>query len=263
MSPTAIRRRQNPMMTLCLMAAALLSTSAPGAFAGTVGSAAPAPSTLRPGEPDVGTDTLCHRQRPLGRGWLTLSARYRDARRAGGVTARWDTHRVVGPPGADPIRLGFSVDLIDAGTPGDRRVELVLDVVVADDLPWQSLIWLKRPFPVEPHGVISGAGFVGEVYRPLNNPGRRGQTRFPVADLLAYAEGFDTLAWQVMRHAESAAPSPDFPGGRLQTLQAGEFDVGGLRDAWRYIHANRAVLARERLDRTGDCTETPPELVLY
>lgn len=263
MLPAARRRCLNPTMTLCLMAAALLSTSAPGASAGTVGRSAPAPLTVRPGEQDAGTDTLCYRQRPLGRGWLTVSARYRDGRRVGGFTARWETHQVVGPPGADPVKLGFSVDLTDAGTPGDRRVELVLDVLVVDDLPWQSLIWRKRPFPVEPHGVISGAGFVGEVYRTLNNSGGRGQARFPVADLLAYAEGFDALTWQVMRHTQSTVLSPDLPGGRLQTLESGELDVGGLREAWRYIHANRSVLARERLDRTGDCTEMPPEPVLY
>lgn len=257
------RRCSDRILTTLLAAANLTMTSAAWASAVAPTPFRPVPQKLRSGEQDAGTYTLCWLERPLGQGWLTVSGRHRDGDRVGNLTARWETHRVIDPPSANPIDLSFWVDLGDAGSLKDRRVELALDVTIAVDLPWQSLIWLKRPFPVEPHGVLSGAGFVGEIYRESNRTGGSGGTRFPVADLLAYAEGFDTLTWQVMRHVELAVPAPEFPGGHFEPLQVGEFDVGGLRDAWDYIHANRAALARERPYVTGDCIEETPEPILY
>ena len=261
--PPGSRRWPRRILPIGVAVAAFSLVSAAGASVAAPPAEASVPSSLMSHIQDGDNTTRCSMQRPLGRGWLSLSGEYDNGRKIGSFTARWETQRVTDTSSADPIQLSFGLDLDDFRSIKDRRVELVLSVTIENDLPWQSLIWLKRPFPVEPHGIIPGTGFVGEIYRPLNNSGGRGQSRFPVADLLAYAEDFDTLTWQVKRHTEFAPPSPDFPGGRLQDLQVGELDVGGLRDAWRYIHANRRALSRERLNVVGDCREMgPPQIVI-
>lgn len=138
-----------------------------------------------------------------------------------------------------PLDMGFYFGLPVDGPPTIdlRRIELRLVVGLDVDLPGVLQIQMQRPFPVEPHGIIGSTALTTDIYSYSANDPKNGHGELPLGDLLAYAEGYDALAWTLV-------PRSDQLGGN-RTLASGRINIAGLREAMAAVPgARNALLAK-------------------
>ena len=102
-------------------------------------------------------------------------------------------------------------------------IEVRLRVGLDADLPEVGLIRMQRPFPVAPRGIIGSTALSTQIFPNSTHDMRNGHGELPLGDLLAYAEGYDTLGWTLIR------PSDRLGGDR--ELARGTIDIAALREA--------------------------------
>ncbi len=191
----------------------------------------------------------CDAEQRLAGGTVTLTRLFTDdGKPDGGDFMRWTA------AGYDPQRprrpleleLSYIWDIARQPAVADREIEVKLRVGTDADLPDVALIEIQRPFPVKPQGIIGSTALSTMVFPYGAHDPANGHGELPLGDLLAYAAGYDTLGWTLVR------PS-DRLGGR-QELARGTLDVAALRAAVAALPALRTALAAKTADPKARCT---------
>jgi hypothetical protein len=189
----------------------------------------------------------CYVDRTLARGTVSLIRLHSmDGTPEGGDMMRWE------PTDYDPSRperpLGLTLSSQwdrDEAKIDLRRISIDVELRYDAELPEVAVIEIKRPFPVEPYGVIGSTALSTHVFPNSSTDRSNGHSEIPLGDLFAYAAGYGTLDWRVFR------PS-DRLGGEV-TLAQGKFDIDALRDAVAALPALRTVLAARSANPRKDC----------
>lgn len=232
-------------LALALMLAPPLLPAVAGA---TPPAASVAPDTSNDG---AGWRYRCTAEQLLAGGTVSLTRLYTVAGAMdGGDYMRWT------PTGHDPqrpvrplaIALSYLWPTAEQPAIAPRRIALQLRVAVEADLPPVALIRMQRPMPVEPYGVLSSTALATQIF-PYTYAPRDGHGDVPLGDLLAYADGFDSLGWTLID------PSNQLGGDR--ELARGTIDVAALRAAVNALPALRATLAGKAAAPLRRCDRTP------
>ena len=189
----------------------------------------------------------CRVEQKLVHGSILISRWFPDS---GGVEggdfvkwnpAGWDP----GKP-ARPLDLGFYFDLPVDGPPAIdlRRIELRLVVGLDMDLPGGLAIHMQRPFPVDPGGILGSSALTTEIYSYSESDAKNGHGELPLGDLLAYAEGYDDLAWKLVR-------PPDRAGNRA--LASGRINIAAFREAIGALPEMRKALIAKAAEPEKNC----------
>jgi len=234
----------------------LLLTSGAEARLPPLGAQPPTIDTAPP--PEVWRHT-CDVERQLTGGTVTLSRLFTDEGKLdGGDFMRWN------PKGYDPQKTQRPLDLElsyiwDPGRQPaiePREIEVKLRVGIDADLPEVALMHMQRPFPVTPHGIIGSTGLSTQVFPYGTYDATNGHGELPLGDLLAYAEGYDTLGWTLIR------PS-DRLGGDAE-LASGTIDIAALREAVAALPDLRRALATKAAAPKDRCRHALwPAHILY
>jgi hypothetical protein len=199
---------------------------------------------------------LCEAKQDLKGGTLLLSNYLTDDLKPVGESALmlWN------PTGYDPQRHQRPLDIRLLASPyyqwsqdaADlRKVEIQLYVGLDTDLPQVASLQIQRPFPIEPYGIVGSTALSTEIFPYSDRDIRNGHGEMPLGDLLAYAEGYDTLDWRLIR------PS-DRLGGDTR-LAKGKLNIAALREAIAAVPELRRKLtammadtnnAKSRCERT-------------
>jgi len=190
----------------------------------------------------------CDVERELQGGAISLSRIFTEAGAFdGGDFMRWvpKGHDLQHPRRPLDLELSYIWDLRTQPQIEPRVMELTVRLSLDQDLPDVSTIEIKRPFPVQPHGVIGGTALSTPVFPYSGFDRRNGHGELPLGDLLAYSEGYDALDWSLVR------PSDQLGGG--QTLARGVIDIDALREAVNALPELRAALASKAADPITNC----------
>jgi hypothetical protein len=219
---------------------------------------APPPTFDSAPPPEVWRYT-CDVERQLAGGTVTLGRLFTDEGKLdGGDFMRWN------PKGYDPQKTQRPLDLElsyiwdPARQPAIemREIEVKLRVGIDADLPEVALIHMQRPFPVTPHGIIGSTGLSTQVFPYGARDPKNGHGELPLGDLLAYAEGYDTLGWTLIR------PSDRLGGGA--DLAKGTIDIAALREAVAALPALRRALMAKAAAPKSNCRRVLwPAHILY
>src|SRR5690606_23234326 len=90
-----------------------------------------------------------------------------------------------------------------------RKIELKMRVGIDTDLPEVAVIEMKRPFPVEPYGMIGSTALSTQIFPYGSYDLKNGHGELPLGDLLAYAEGYDILDWTLIHPSDRLGGSKD------------------------------------------------------
>ncbi|WP_428630946.1 hypothetical protein [Sphingopyxis sp.] len=201
----------------------------------------------------------CNTEQQLGGGTITLTRLFTDEGNPdGGDFMRWN------PKGYDPQKPQRPLDLElsyiwePARQPAIevREIEVKLRVGTDTDLPEVALLQIQRPFPVQPHGIIGSTALSTQVFPYGSYDLKNGHGELPLGDLLAYAEGYDTLGWKLIRPSERL--------GGSQNLAQGTIDIAALREAVAALPALRRALAAKTSDPKARCTRVLwPDITRY
>ncbi|WP_411338823.1 hypothetical protein V6U71_12745 [Sphingopyxis sp. J-6] len=201
----------------------------------------------------------CDAERVLAGGTVSLTRLYTDAGKLdGGDFMRWTPAAYDPQRPQRPLDLELSYIWDPARQPAiePRAIEVKLRVGIDADLPEVALIWMQRPFPVEPHGIIGSTALSTQIFPYAAYDMRNGHGELPLGDLLAYAEGYDALGWTLVR------PS-DRLGGDAE-LARGTIDIAALREAVATLPALRTMLAAKTAEPKTRCERVLwPEHILY
>ncbi|MDO9370543.1 MAG: hypothetical protein Q7T68_18405 [Sphingopyxis sp.] len=201
----------------------------------------------------------CDVEQRLKGGTVSLTRLYTDAgQRDAGDFMRWNPAAYDPQRPARPLDLELSYIWDEARQPAvePRRIEVKLRVALDADLPEVALIQMQRPFPVEPHGVIGSTALSTQIF-PYSSTNRQdGHGELPLGDLLAYAEGYDSLGWTLIRPSDTLGGSRD--------LAHGTIDIAALREAVAALPALRTALAVKTADPKARCERVLwPSHILY
>lgn len=190
----------------------------------------------------------CDVEQRLAGGTVTLTRLFTDdGQLDGGDFMRWTA------AGHDPqktqrpleVELSYIWDPADQPAINDRAIDLKLRVGIDADLPEVALLHIKRPFPVQPHGIIGSTALSTQIFPYGAHDMTNGHGELPLGDLLAYAQGYDRLDWTLIR------PSDRLGGDR--ELARGKLDVAALRQAVAALPALRTALAAKTPDPKARC----------
>ncbi len=222
----------------------------------------PPPPGSAPGTPPPFRESYryrCDVEQTLRHGTVSLTRLYTDAgERDAGDFMRWN------PSGYDPSRprrpleLELSYIWDEARQPAiePRQIEIKLRVGLDADLPEVALIHMQRPFPVEPHGIVGSTALSTQIFPYAPHDLRNGHGDLPLGDLLAYAEGYDTLGWTLIR------PSDRLGGDK--ELARGTLDIAAMREAVAALPSLRKALAVKTAAPLTRCERVLwPEQILY
>lgn len=177
----------------------------------------------------------CSVERQLKGGTISLSRLFRDdGSLDAGDFMRWNS-------GGDASQRPLDVELSYIWEPAKqpaiepRAIELQVRIRLDTDLPEVAWFRVQRPFPVEPHGVIGSTALSTEIFPYSGNALRNGHGELPLGDLLAYAEGYETLDWSLIRPSDRLGASKELARGTL--------DIATLREAVAALRKLRASLA--------------------
>jgi hypothetical protein len=190
----------------------------------------------------------CDVEQRLAGGTVTLTRLFTDdGKPGGGDFMRWTAAGYDPQKTQRPLELELSYIWDPARQPAidDRAIDAKLRVGIDADLPEVALLRIQRPFPVQPHGIIGSTALSTQIFPyGARDPGN-GHGELPLGDLLAYAEGYDTLGWTLVR------PSDRLGGD--QDLARGALDIAALRQAVAALPALRAALAAKTADPRARC----------
>jgi len=177
----------------------------------------------------------CSVERQLKSGTISLSRLFMDdGSLDAGDFMRWNS-------GADasqrPLDLELSYIWASTKQPAiePRAIELKVRLELDTDLPEVAWFRVQRPFPVEPNGIIGSTALSTEVFPYSDNDLRNGHGELPLGDLLAYAEGYETLDWSLVRPSDQLGASKELARGIL--------DIAMLREAAAALPELRDTLA--------------------
>lgn len=190
----------------------------------------------------------CDVEQRLADGTVTLTRLFTDdGKLDGGDFMRWTA------AGYDPqktqrplaIELSYIWDIARQPAVEDRAIDVKLRVGIDADLPEVALLHIKRPFPVQPHGIIGSTALSTQIFPYGAHDAGNGHGELPLGDLLAYAQGYDTLDWTLIR------PSDRLGGDR--ELARGTLDIAALRAAVATLPALHTALAAKASDPRARC----------
>ena len=191
----------------------------------------------------------CDVQQQLAGGTITLTRLFTDdGKLDGGDFMRWTATGHDPQKTQRPLELELSYIWEPARQPAiaDREIDVKLRVGIDTALPEVALLHIQRPFPVQPHGIIGSTALSTQIFPYGAHDASNGHGELPLGDLLAYAQGHDTLDWTLIR------PS-DRLGGN-QELARGTIDIAALRQAVAALPALRTALAAKTSDPIARCT---------
>ena len=137
-----------------------------------------------------------------------------------------------------------------------REIEVQLRVGIDADLPEVAWIQMQRPFPVTPRGIIGSTVLSTAVFPYASHDPKNGHGELPLGDLLAYAEGYDSLGWTLVRPSDKL--------GGTKELASGAIDIAALREAVAALPALRRALATKTSNPRARCERIPwPDDILY
>lgn len=201
----------------------------------------------------------CDVERQLKGGTIALTRLYTDEGELdGGDFMHWN------PTGYDPgqPRRPLDVELSYIWPPDSqpaiepRAIEVQLRVGLDADLPEVALIQMQRPFPVEPQGVIGSTALSTQVFPYAAHDPKNGHGELPLGDLLAYAEGYDALAWTLIRPSDKLGGSAELAHGRI--------DIAALREAVAALPGLRDALGVKTVKPKARCERVLwPDHILY
>ena len=192
----------------------------------------------------------CQIKRVLKGGTILLSRTFTENGEAMGDFVLWQ------PVGHDPQRtirpleleLSYLGSLESRPEVELRKVEVRLHVGIDGDLPEVALLQIQRPFPIEPYGVVGSTALSTEVFPNSERDMRNGHGELPLGDLLAYAEGYDTLEWRLIRPSDRL--------GGSQELVRGKLDIAALHEAVVALPTLRSALAAKTEKPKAQCART-------
>lgn len=245
-------------------AAILLTTGLPvskTADARLVGKAGEQPQlTLDPAQPENGHWRYsCDVEKHLQGGTISLSRLFTDEGKFdAGDFMRWNPKAYDPQHPARPLDIELSYIWEPASQPAvePRKIEIKLRVGLDADLPEVAWIQMQRPFPIEPYGVIGSTALSTQVFPYGSFDLQNGHGELPLGDLLAYAEGYDTLDWTLIRPSDRL--------GGSQELANGTIDIAALHEAVAALPALREALAAKTGDPKARCERKLwPDLIRY
>lgn len=229
-----------------------------GADARLTPSSAPPPDVSAAPDREIWRYT-CDVEQQLAGGTVNLTRLFDDdGKFDGGDFMRWN------PKGHDPQKTQRPLDLElsyiwePARQPAvePREIEVKLRVGIDTDLPEVALLHIQRPFPVQPRGIIGSTGLSTQVFPYGRYDLKNGHGELPLGDLLAYADGYDTLGWTLIQ------PSDRLGGGK--DLARGTIDITALREAVAALPALRTALAAKTVSPKQHCEHVMwPARILY
>lgn len=190
----------------------------------------------------------CDVEQRLAGGTVTLTRIFTDVGKLdGGDFMRWTAVGYNPQKAQRPLDLELSYIWEPARQPAidDRAIDVKLRVGIDAALPEVALLKIQRPFPVQPHGIIGSTALSTQVFPYGVRDPNNGHGELPLGDLLAYAQGYDTLGWTLIR------PSDRLGGD--QTLARGTLDIAALRQAIAALPALRTALAAKTSDPKARC----------
>lgn len=190
----------------------------------------------------------CDVEQELAGGTITLTRLFTDdGKFDGGDFMRWTAKGYDPQKTQRPLEIELSYIWEPAHQPAieDRAIDVKLRVGIDAALPEVALLRIQRPFPVHPHGIIGSTALSTQVFPYGAHDTNNGHGELPLGDLLAYAQGYDTLGWALIR------PSDQLGGSR--ELARGTLDIAALRQAVAALPALRSALAAKTPDPTARC----------
>lgn len=191
----------------------------------------------------------CDVQQQLAGGTITLTRLFTDEGRLdGGDFMRWTATSYDPQTTQRPLEIELAYIWDPALQPAiePRAIDVKLRVGIDAALPEVALLQIQRPFPVQPHGIIGSTALSTQVFPYGARDPNNGHGELPLGDLLAYAAGYDTLGWTLIR------PSDRLGGD--QELARGTLDIAALRQAVAALPALRKALAAKTADPIARCT---------
>lgn len=212
--------------------------------------------------PQQGRETYryrCDVEQKLKGGIVSLTRLYTDeGKRDAGDFMHWNLAGYDPSRPRRPLELELSYIWDPSRQPAvePRKIEVKLRVGLDTDLPEVALIQMQRPFPVEPHGIVGSTALSTQIFPYGAHNMKDGHGDLPLGDLLAYAEGYDTLDWTLIR------PSDRLGGDK--ELARGTIDIAALREAVAALPGLRKSLAVKTADPKARCERVLwPEHILY
>jgi hypothetical protein len=201
----------------------------------------------------------CDVETKLKGGTVRLARLYTDEGKLdGGDFMRWTSTSYDPQRTQRPLELELSYiwDIERQPAVEPRKIEIKLRVGIDTDLPEVALIQMQRPFPVEPHGIIGSTALSTQIFPYHSGDMTNGHGELPLGDLLAYAEGYDTLGWTLIRPSDKLGGDKD--------LASGTIDIAVLREAVAALPSLREALAAKTADPKARCERILwPEEILY
>lgn len=204
----------------------------------------------------------CSIERTMPHGYVSISRDFTDE---GQEVSRYGdfvywTPAGVGPgERAQPLDLRFSYYWKREDATPFRTREMELKIVMRLDQPMPSIGLLRvlRPFPIEGFSVVEGPALTTEMFGNGPRDPQGGHGNMPLGDLLAYAEGYETLDWMINRFSEV--------NGYGLPLARGTVDLRGFRDALAALPEMRGQLDIQAADVVRNCERRPyiPPPIVY
>lgn len=192
----------------------------------------------------------CAVERVMPHGVVSLSRDFtEEGREAGGFGdfVYWTPAGVDVGQRAQPLDMRFSYfwKREDATPFRTREIELKVVMRLDQAMPSIGLLRVMRPFPIEGSSVVDGPALTMEVFGDTPSGSRGGHGNMPLGDLLAYGEGYETLAWMFNRFSET--------NGYGLPLARGVIDLRGFREALAVLPDMRAQLDAKAANVQGNC----------
>lgn len=210
-------------------------------------------------EPRMGWRLDCTVERQLAGGTIRLTRLYTDAGKPdAGDFMHWNATGYDPSRPRRPLEIDLSYIWEEARQPAiePREIEVRLRVGIDADLPEIAWIRMQRPFPVKPHGIIGSTALSTAVFPDSSHDAKNGHGELPLGDLLAYAEGYDSIGWTLVHPSDRLGGSKD--------LASGTIDVAALREAVAALPALRKALAGKTARPKSLCERVVwPEHIRY
>jgi hypothetical protein len=191
----------------------------------------------------------CHIEETLKEGTIRASRTYDDEGELfSGDFFHWNSK------GYDPSRpsspLEWDIGYIgDTNRPleyDDRKAEVNIRVrLKSAEVPYAALLEIKRPFPVEPHGMIGSTALTTLVFGGRAHDPASGNGDLPLGDLLSYAGPFEELDWKLTTVHNQY--------GQVTTLAGGKVNVAAFKEASAAIPRLKIGLQKLAEDFRRNC----------
>ena len=201
----------------------------------------------------------CTVKRALAGGTIRLTRLYTDAGEPdAGDFMHWNAAGYDPSRPRRPLEIDLSYIWDEKRQPAiePREIEAKLRVGIDTDLPEVAWLRIQRPFPVKPHGIIGSTALSTVIFPYNSHDTKNGHGELPLGDLLAYAEGYDSLGWTLVHPSDRLGGSKD--------LASGTIDIAALRQAVAALPALRKALAAKAANPKSQCERVPwPEHIVF